>query len=359
LRRAKVAKEGGECGYHQRCMLVTLGANRNAVLPHPKGNPAIPRRMRYDATVHLSLGLARCCAGDALIRDRMVMTATFSVVVPTLGRSWELRRLLESLELQAFDGLEVVVVDRSSDNKISDMLSGRQWSFNLIPIRTPKILGTSYAMNTGWPRTTGPYILFADDDCWYPPETLARVRELFTKTGGDILTGRSESKSLGRYEKKAQPITRRNVWTTSIEWMMFFRREVVEAVDGYDPTIGLGADTPWQSAPGQDIVLRALQKGFRGYFDPSLYGFHPEVNTIEPDAAMCTKARAYGRGMGYILRRHRFGIAEVAHWIARPSAAAALYYVKGQRQRASYYLNMAHGRFEGWCSNAELPALRT
>ncbi|HEU4380430.1 MAG TPA: glycosyltransferase family A protein [Hyphomicrobiaceae bacterium] len=277
---------------------------------------------------------------------------SISIIVPTLGRARELARLLESVERQTLSASEVVVVDRSGDGKISDMLMSRAWGFNLVRLPTPPVLGTSYAMNQGWPKSTGSHLLFADDDCWYPPWLLARVLKLFQETGSDIVAGRAADEHgrsiLGRYETVPQPIARKNVWTSSIEWMIVFRREVVEAVDGFDATIGLGASTPWQAAPGQDILLRALSKGYTGYFDPGLYGFHPEPNIVRPDPSMCRKARAYGRGMGYVLRRHSFGMVEVAGWIARPLAGAVLYALKGEGARASYYWNAARGRLEGW-----------
>jgi glycosyltransferase involved in cell wall biosynthesis len=280
---------------------------------------------------------------------------SISVIVPTLGRPVELARLLQSVQRQSIAASEVVVVDRSGDGKVAEMLMSRRWGFNLVRLPTPPVLGTSYAMNQGWPKSTGSHLLFADDDCWYPPWLFARLQKLFQETGSDIVAGRAADTDgrsiLGRYEVVPQPITRQNVWTTSIEWMMVFRREVVEAVDGFDATIGLGANTPWQAAPGQDILLRALAKGYTGYFDPGLYGFHPELNIVRPDPTTCSKARAYGRGMGYVLRRHGFGISEVAGWIARPLAGAVLYALKGEHARASYYWNAARGRLEGWRGN--------
>ncbi len=280
---------------------------------------------------------------------------SISVIVPTLGRPVELARLLQSVQRQSIAASEVVVVDRSGDGKVAEMLMSRRWGFNLVRLPTPPVLGTSYAMNQGWPKSTGSHLLFADDDCWYPPWLFARLQKLFQETGSDIVAGRAADAHgrsiLGRYEVVPQPITRQNVWTTSIEWMMVFRREVVEAVDGFDATIGLGASTPWQAAPGQDILLRALAKGYTGYFDPDLYGFHPELNIVRPDPTTCSKARAYGRGMGYVLRRHGFGISEVAGWIARPLAGAVLYALKGEHARASYYWNAARGRLEGWRGN--------
>jgi glycosyltransferase involved in cell wall biosynthesis len=185
----------------------------------------------------------------------MTSAPSISVIVPTLGRAVELTRLLQSVERQTVSASEVIVVDRSNDGEVSDMLMSRTWGFNLVRLPTPPVLGTSYAMNQGWPKSTGSHLLFADDDCWYPPWLFARIHELFQKTGVDIVAGRAADAHgrsiLGRYEAVSQPITRQNVWTTSIEWMMVFRREVVEAVDGFDPTIGLGASTPWQAAPGQ------------------------------------------------------------------------------------------------------------
>jgi len=41
--------------------------------------------------------------------------------------------------------------------------------------------------------------------------------------------------------------------------------------------IGVGASTPWQSCEGQDIMLRALANRLKGYYDPSIYGYHANI----------------------------------------------------------------------------------
>jgi len=79
--------------------------------------------------------------------------------------------------------------------------------------------------------------------------------------------------------------------------MMLFRKSALLAVDGFDETIGVGAATPWQACEAQDIILRALACGLQCTFDPSFYGHHKEF-----DISTQSKGRAYGRGLGYVLR---------------------------------------------------------
>jgi glycosyltransferase involved in cell wall biosynthesis len=279
-----------------------------------------------------------------------------SIVVPTLGRGQELVRLLESMERQTLQSFEVIIVDQNSDDRVDLALAPRSWTFPLTHIRTPGQRGASRARNIGWRRSHGRYVVFADDDCWYPPKLLETVDGVFGRTHADTLGGRAvneHGRSInGRYEGATQPIDRGNVWTTSIEWMLFFRREVLDALDGFDESIGVGASTPWQAAEGQDIVLRALDAGFKCVFDPALYGHHLELDIFNPDDAMQRKARAYGRGMGFVLRRHGYGPLSLATWIGRPSIGMLVLALRGQVGRARYYFNVARGRLEGWLQSA-------
>jgi hypothetical protein len=212
--------------------------------------------------------------------------------------------------------------------------------------------GLSRGRNRGWQESRSHYVVFADDDCSYPVGLFERVAQVFDETGADIVCGRATDelgRSInGRYETTRQWIGRNNVWTTSIEWMVFFRRDILEALNGYDESIGVGAETPWQAAEGQDILLRALDKGYRCFFDPNICGHHPELDIAHPNQTIRRKALGYARGMGFVLRKHRFGVTSLARWVGRPVGAALLYTLKRQPQRALYYVSVARGRLEGF-----------
>ena len=278
--------------------------------------------------------------------------AAFSVIVPTLGRSTELVPLLASLKAQTIANIEVIVVDQNADDRLAAVLATHGSGLCLQHLRTPDARGLSRGRNAGWRASRGAYVIFADDDCWYPNDLFQRAQRAFDVTRADIVCGRAADLSgrsiNGRFEDTPQRVTRDNVWTTSIEWTVFFKRDVLARIDGYDEGIGVGASTPWQAAEGQDILLRALSAGFEITFDPTLFGHHPELDIKTPDDAMLRKARAYGRGMGFVLRKHGFGVPSLVHWIGRPSGAALIYAVRGQPARARYYTAVAQGRLEGY-----------
>lgn len=274
-----------------------------------------------------------------------------SMVVATLGRTVELDRLFQSLEAQTRRDFDVVVVDQNDDDRLGALMA--RWSERLLlrHLRTPGERGLSVARNRGWPMTTGAVLLFPDDDCWYPPHFVADALAAMEQYGADVLAGRAATpggRSINaRYEFAACRSTRQNVWTTGIEWVMLFRRTVLEAVSGYSEDVGVGAASPWQACEGVDIVLRADAAGFSCWFDPALTGHHEEIVTVAPDKRARNKARAYGRGMGYVLRRFNYGSATKLNWIARPSVGALLSLISGRRAQAAYRMQVALGRLEG------------
>lgn len=276
----------------------------------------------------------------------------FSLIVSTLGRTRELVELFKSLEAQTLQDFEVIIVDQNEDDRLAQLINKRVWPFPVHRVHVPELRGVCCGRNLGARHAHGRVLMFPDDDCWYPPWLLERVRQRLAETQADFVTGRAADQTgrsiNGRFEETAQSIGRDNVWTTSIEWMIFFRRHVFEAVGGFDEKIGPGSGTPWGANEGQEMILRALSEGHSGSFDPDIYGFHAELNIREPDTAMLEKARAYARGMGFVLGRHGFGARNIAYWCMRPVAAVLIYGSRGKFSRAQYYWNVARGRLEGW-----------
>jgi glycosyltransferase involved in cell wall biosynthesis len=274
----------------------------------------------------------------------------FSLVVSTKGRVQELQRLLASLKTQSFRAFDVVVVDQNPDNRLESLLAS-DWGFGLRRVHRPTDSGLSRGRNVGWRESGAEFVLFPDDDCWYPSGFLAYAAKRLADTGADVLTGRAadaQGRSInGRFETRAQRVGRRKVWTTQIEWVAIFRRSLLQSLDGYDPGLGVGAATPWQACEGQDIVLRALKLGAVCWYDPELFGHHAELAAAHPDAAMIRKGRAYGRGMGYVLRRHGWGWGARLYWIARPTVRAVLSLLRWNGSAARYAEQVAIGRLEG------------
>jgi glycosyltransferase involved in cell wall biosynthesis len=275
-----------------------------------------------------------------------------ALVVTTRGRVDQLEKLFESLKDQDFKNFEVVIVDQNDDERLKPICDRWQPVLKLRRIWTPDQRGLSRGRNVGWIETQCSLVLFPDDDCWYPSTFLAHGVETMRTMRADILTGRAADEDRrtinGRFEPVAQWINPRNVWTTQIEWVALYKRSALEAVGGFDADIGIGALTPWQACEGQDIVLRALAKGLKCYYDPSFYGHHAELDIYTPDEAMCRKGRMYGRGLGHVLRIHKYKLLSALNWVLRPAVKACFFLRPGNLPRFHYYRNVAVGRWEGW-----------
>jgi glycosyltransferase involved in cell wall biosynthesis len=284
--------------------------------------------------------------GMALTNGKILV----SLVVSTLGRTASLKALFESLAGQDYKNFELIVVDQNDDDRLKPLFE--TWPFKLRRIHTPGQRGVNRGRNIGWTQAEGSIVAFPDDDCWYPPWFLSRALGKIAETGADILSGRAADESgqsiNGRFESEAQWIDRTNVWTTGIEWVVFFKRSALLTVGGYNTNIGPGSPTPWQSCEGQDIMLRAMADGLKCFYDPSLYGHHAEMNIYNPDAAICRKGRIYGRGMGHVLRIHGYGLGSSLKWVSFPTIKGLSFLFRCNVRRFFYYRNVALGRFEGW-----------
>ncbi len=276
-----------------------------------------------------------------------------SLVVATVGRVKELDRLFASLTCQSYRHFDVVLVDQNLDERLGELIRRFKGEFPITWLRVSEC-GVSRARNEGLAHAQGEIVGFPDDDCWYPEDLLYRVVEFFrTHSEYDGLAGQaideSGRPSVGRWATKKGEITRFNEWTRTIEFALFFRRKVVVAVGGFDPTLGPGAGTPWGACEGDDLVLRLLAEGSRIFYDPSLAVIHPSSHSW---AERARRARSYGSGMGRVLRMHRYPTWFFVYWCLRSLGGLGLAALNGDPDRAAYYWQTLLGRIEGWLSVA-------
>ena len=271
----------------------------------------------------------------------------FSLIVATIERTEPLEKLLASLALQTFSDFEVVIVDQNRDDRVE--VTARRWSRKMTIRHLRSEMGLSRARNRGIKEETGEIIAFPDDDCWYGADVLLKIHEWFlSHPEFDFLStcARDEKFQLcaNRWPTMPSRITRTNVLRTAISISLFFRKEVIQAVGGFDEFLGLGSGSKFGSGEESDFVFRALSLGYLGWFENSIAIFHP---ARKADGIHVARARSFGLGFGYVLRRHR-----VPFWISlylctRPAAGWLINYVR-RRPVSSEYLATLRGRLAGY-----------
>lgn len=280
--------------------------------------------------------------------------SAIDLVVPTVGRTWELTRFLEGVVAQQWDGRErVVLVDQNSDDRLVPIADAFRDRIAILHLRSDP--GVSRACNVGFRECTAPVIGRADDDCWYPPNTLARVVDAFEKhPDWDALCGvtcdESGRPTQLRWDPTGGIVTRSNVWRRAIGSTLFLRRSLADSLGDWDESYGprLHADGSIRGGSEDgEYLLRIIERGFTLGYDPSIRIFHAEFNPAVRDKTSMRKAYDYGLDHSRLLKQYRFPSWYPAWRSAQLIAGAGFFLVCGQAGRARFYAAMARGRIVG------------
>lgn len=298
-----------------------------------------PGNHRYPALVRLSWVFR--LASDSL-------DMRFSLVLATVGRTRELARFLLGLRNQDYRSFELIIADQNSDDRLAPVLSKCPSETQIIHFHCER--GLSRARNLALERARGEIVGFPDDDCWYFPDTLATVSKLLDNNPGWCgLTGMAIDEqgnpTMSRWSLLPGYIDTLNVWQRGISFSLFLRRHVIDSVGGFDPTLGLGSGTAWNSAEETDLLIRAISSGCNIYYEPRLKIGHPSEAR---SAVSVNRAYSYSMGVGRVLRMHRCPLWFVLQSFLRPLGGFLVSGLSLHPDQARFYLASLRGRLQGW-----------
>jgi hypothetical protein len=271
-------------------------------------------------------------------------TLRIGAVIATVGREAHLRRLLES----AGNGRlapAIVVIANQSGRRLD---VGRDHPFALEVIESSG--GVSAGRNDGY-RVIGPdvdLVSFPNDHSRYARETLSTAAEAYERLGRpEVLVGTLLEGERARFVLPATGtvLDRRTVWR-AIEPALIFSAPKLGTRLAFDPLLGSGSPSPWQSGEGTDLLLRIIGDGGRIISAPEIVIHGPgERRRLDP-AEYRTKVRAYARGTGYVYRIHDYPA-----WIRARVVVAPWYRFATRPGRTRYAAALAFhtslGRLEG------------
>lgn len=232
----------------------------------------------------------------------------FSLIVATIGRRDELTNLLESLLGSRGCEFEVIIVDQNPRGFIGDIVERYSTQMNLIHLRSDRP-GASRARNVGIPYARGEIVAFPDDDCELSGDLLGMVSDIFRRSpdlAGLTISSRDKGSegSIARFAGHRGPITKFNILNRCIEAGIFLRRQSLNG-HRFDESMGVGADSPWWSDEGPDLLLAVMRDGQRLEFVPEIVIFHPDPVRDYDERALLRSFR-YGRGRGHFLRKNAY-----------------------------------------------------
>ncbi len=271
----------------------------------------------------------------------------FSLVLATVGRTSELNRLFESLLVQTFHDFEVIVVDQNPDGRLMPILHrARCLGLAIRHLRfSPPNL--ALARNAGIAEASGQWLGFPDDDCWYEPQTLERIRlrsRRADRPQGIISRWVEQDTALPAGVLSWQRSSRfRDIPVSSIT--LFFQYSLIERIGGFDGRLGVGQ---WFGAGEEtDMILRALRSGALIAHEPAARVHHrvePPHITVSPNALKSARLRA--RGTGAMYAKHQLPAWVIARGLLSPLIKPLCRGHLGDELRHGYAVT--RGRLDGW-----------
>jgi glycosyltransferase involved in cell wall biosynthesis len=282
---------------------------------------------------------------------------TWALIVATYGRSKEVRQLLESLVDQQGQSLRVILVDQNQDDRLEPIVMDYRDRLRLDHIRIPP-RGLSQARNVGLSVLRDESLVaFPDDDCCYEETTLASAARYFEASPATAaIVGAwypiSETRPPKPVPASVRYLGRFQAIGVSPTFALFFPRSTINAINGFDETLGPGAGTPWSSSEDTDYLLRAAELPGGVAFTSDVRVFHPRADGSTPGFE--AKAFGYGRGRMRILRKHNyplwFQLANVLH----PLLTAVLSAPAVRRFR----WHLFRGRLHEWLKPYQQPGIK-
>ena len=223
------------------------------------------------------------------------------IVIPTLNEQHYIGELLDSLGKQTILPAEIMVVDACSKDKTKEEVMKRKTlfpslSFESIPKKT-----IAMQRNFGASKTKAPHILFLDADMVFAKkDTMQRLWQHVQKKQPDVATCYVMPLSGERTDKlmygtgNILTTVMRSIKPLGTTMNLYVKREVFEALGGFDQDVRVGEDFEFLSrAAKQDF-------SFNVFMRPILY---TSVRRLEYEG----RIRFVGKLLKSIFYAKRFG----------------------------------------------------
>lgn len=279
----------------------------------------------------------------------------FSLVLATLNRHKDFNKFIYYLDHQSHKNFELIVVDQSDNEYTKRVCDKYKDRIEIKYIHLDK-KGLSYARNEGMKYVRGDVVAFPDDDCWYSEELLEEVSSYFEKNNVDGICGCPVDKNgkmlINNYLRSKVILNKYNVWNGGISFTIFLKKIIVDSIGKFDEMLGVGANTPYGSGEETDYLLRSIDKNFKIIYIPKITVYHPRKDSVI-DAMGPKRSRSYGRGMGFVLKKHKYSIGYLIKVLIRPAGGAVLALLSLRWSLVLYRLNTFLGRIEGYFHRKE------
>ena len=233
----------------------------------------------------------------------------FSLIIGTLNRSKELEICLSSLVEQVFKDFEVIIIDQSDDDNISNLVKTPKFNVLNIIYKRVNFRGLSKARNFGLSLASGKYFALIDDDAAYEPDYLYNANIILETYEEVILSGYMYNKSQAVQNKEYQKVKElavlsiRQIIRMAPSPALIFPMKTYNEGIRFDEKLGVGA--LFGACEETDFILEGISKGYKVIYSSVLKVEHPTItHTFEIENTTSLKKKEnYAMGLGALIKK--------------------------------------------------------
>ena len=109
-----------------------------------------------------------------------------SIIIPIYNTEKYLEKCLESIRIQTYSDIEVIMIDDGSTDKSKNIANHYTKKDNRFKLYSQPNAGVSVARNVGLDKSRGEYILFVDADDWIESKTVEKLINNMLKYNTDV-----------------------------------------------------------------------------------------------------------------------------------------------------------------------------
>jgi GT2 family glycosyltransferase len=251
---------------------------------------------------------------DGLLPPALPRYPKVSVIVCAYNGERTMDHCLASLETLNYPNYEVVVVNDGSTDRTREIAE----RYNYIRLIHQENQGLSAARNVGLRAATGDIIAYTDCDCMADPDWLTHLVARFLSSdfgavGGPNLPPPDRSLVANCVAVSPGGPTHVLLDDEVAEHIpgcnMAFRREALEAINGFDPVFRAAGDDV-------DLCWRLQNKGYKIGFSAAAVVWHFRRNTVRD---YIKQQQGYGKAETLLFFKHpsRFNVLGQSRWFGR------------------------------------------
>jgi GT2 family glycosyltransferase len=196
-------------------------------------------------------------------------------VIATYNRKDDLKEAIDSILIQEYRPIEIIVISNSDDGTSDLFEEGNMFDQDCIRYyHFEERMGCPAARNIGYEKARGEFVITIDDDAVIRDSgAIQRVTELFQNNEQLGIIGFKGMTEAGETPQQWVPIRESGMADTAFEATHFIGFGNAIRADVFD-AVGVYPENFDYSFEEKDLSLRALDAGFRIRYDPSIAVLH-------------------------------------------------------------------------------------